>query len=598
MADAPRQEPFPRGKHRLLFQVSLTLVAIVLMANLSAVVDFIFHPEIQYFDEEHLFVGAITGLMTGVILFGLMFYINRLDRLMHRQEQDQKALAISEEKYRAIFESSIDVIFLKTPGGKFIDINPAGVSLFGYDSREELLSLDISEDIYVSYNDWAVRQQIMERDGFVENYELEMKKKSGDHIHILETATAVYDAENKITAYQGIMRDVTAQKQLEMDLSQAQKLESIGRMAGGIAHDFNNYLTTISGQTEMAARQVSVDSPIRESLNEISGSIDKASKLTRQLLLFSRNQPLNMEPVDLKVRMGITQRQLSDALGEKINVQTQPGENPCIVDADTAALSQVLVNLALSSRRRMPQGGNISIFTEHIALDEEYAMAHVEAYPGNFICVGLRDDGEGLDEEDITHFFEPFYGSGTDQDGMVLAAAYGIVVQHGGWINIDSAPGMGTTYRIFLPASEQEVRRSARVSSGTCGRGERILLVEDEEAVRATVKRMLSDNGYEVLTAGDAETAFDLFVRERGDIQLVFSDVMLPGESGVELVEHLRSHKADLAVVLSSGYTDRESDLDIIREKEYRFLQKPFSLSDLLETVRETLEAPASASMS
>lgn len=598
MADAPRQEPFPRGKHRLLFQVSLTLVAIVLMANLSAIVDFIFHPEIQYFDEEHLFVGAITGLMTGVILFGLMFYINRLDRLMRRQEQGQKALAISEEKYRAIFESSIDVIFLKTPGGKFIDINPAGVNLFGYDSREELLSLDISEDIYVSYNDWVVRQQIMERDGFLENYELEMKKKSGDHIHVLETATAVYDDENKITAYRGIMRDVTAQRQLEMDLSQAQKLESIGRMAGGIAHDFNNYLTTISGQTEMAARQVPVDSPVRESLNEIRGSIDKASKLTRQLLLFSRNQPLNMEPVDLKVRMGITQRQLSDALGEKINVQTQLGESPCIVEADMAALSQVLVNLALSSRRRMPQGGNINISTEHVALDEEYAMAHVEAYPGNFVCVSLRDDGEGLDEEAVTHFFEPFFGSGTDQDGMVLAVAYGIIMQHGGWIDIDSAPGMGTTYRIFLPASEQEVRRSACVSSGTCGRGERILLVEDEEAVRATVKRMLSDNGYEVLTAVDAETAFDLFVSEKGDIQLVFSDVMLPGESGVELVEHLRSHKADLAVVLSSGYADRESDLDIIREKEYRFLQKPFSLSDLLETVRETLEAPASASMS
>jgi len=564
------------------------------MANLGAIVDAILHPEIEYLDEEHLVVGAITGLMNAFILFSMLLYFNRLDRTKKRQEEDQKALAVSEEKYRAIFENSIDAIYLKTPGGRFVDINPAGVALFGYDSRQELLGADISNDLYVRYSDWVTGQQMMEKDGFVENFEVELKKKDGERIHVVESGTAIYNGEGEITGYRGIMRDVTAQMQMEAELGQAQKLESIGRMAGGVAHDFNNYLTTMSGQAEMAIGQVPADSQIMDSLNEIRRSIEKASSLTRQLQLFSRSQPLNLEPIDLNLRLSAASRQLTHVLGEAIEVRIQTDEKPCVVDADSGALAQVLISLALYSRRHMPVGGHIDVLTEHVKLDEEYAMSHVEAYPGEFVCVKLSDDSEGMDDEAVEHFFEPFYSATLEQDGMVLAVAYGIIMQHGGWIEVESTQGVGTAYKIFLPISEHEVRQSAR-SCSSRGCGERILLVEDEEAVRGTIERMLSDNGYEVLTAVDAKQAFDIFVSEKGDIQLVFSDVVLPGESGVELVEHLRSHNGSLPVVLSSGYTDKTQDLDTIRDREYRFLQKPFSLPDLLETVRETLETPAPA---
>lgn len=591
MADPARQEPAGAGRHNLLFRLLLTLGAIIVMANLGAMVDFVFHPEIEYLDEEHLIVGGVTGLMTGIILVSLMLYIGRLEKAVARQQRDKEALAVSEDRYRTIFDNSLDVIFLKTPGGRFIDVNPAGVKLFGYDSREELLGVDIANGMYANYHVWATQQQLMERNGFVENYEIEMVKKNGDHIFVRETATAIFDDDGNIIACRGIMRDITAEKYLEAELQQSQKLESIGRMAGGIAHDFNNYLTTMSGQTEMASLQAPEGSPTQDSLREIRRSIEKASALTRQMLLFSRSQPLNMEPVDLNAELVLVTKQMSDATSDDIDVRLVPDDGKCVVDADSAALSQVLVNLALASQHGMPLGGQIEVSTGHMVLDEEYALAHVEAYPGRFVCLTVSDDGQGMDEDAITHFFEPFFGDNAGQNGMIMAVAYGIIMQHGGWIDVESEPGEGATYRIFLPECDQEERRSEKGRLGDRGRGERILLVEDEEAVRATVQRMLSENGYEVLAAADAEQAFDIFVSERGDIQLVFSDVVLPGESGVELVEHLRTHNGSLPVVLSSGFTERASDLDTIRDREYRFLQKPFSLPDLLVAVRETLAA-------
>lgn len=593
----PVLAPSPRGgKYRSAWLTGLSVGVILVMSNLGAIIDIILHPEIGYFDAEHLIVGSVTGLMTTLLLVILALNAARLQQAISRQTGDEQAVIQGEDKYRSLFESSMDAVFIKSRNGHFIDINPAGFNMLGYGSREQLLGIDIAHDLYVNYEDWITHQRTIERDGFVENFEIELRCKDGSHIIVMETATAVRDSDGHITSYRGSLRDVTRQKHMEAELQQAQKMESIGRMAGGIAHDFNNYLTTIQGQTDMALDHLVEDSPVRDSLKAIRDSAEKASGLTSEMMLFSRGQPLNLQLVDLDGLIAHVQELLVQQYGNRARFVLEPAESPVVVEADAGKMQQVIINLASHACETLPEGGEIAIKISNKQIDEGYALSHPEAYPGKFARISVSDNGPGMDDETDSHIFEPFLDVGRgDRTSMALAVAYGIVMQHGGWIEVDSMPDFGTTYQLYLPASTRENPKLAKSKGGQTdsamrGNGERILLVEDEDAVRTTIERMLDDNGYTVLTAADAEQAFDIFVSEAGDIQLVFSDVVLPGESGVSLVEHLRSHKRQLPVILSSGYTDRDEDLRVIREKDYRFLQKPFTLPDLLRTVKDLLE--------
>ncbi|MHB0867078.1 MAG: hybrid sensor histidine kinase/response regulator [Thermoleophilia bacterium] len=566
------------------------------MSNLPAVIDFILHPEVGYFSEAHLIVGIFIGVMLTLLLAIMALYASRLEKAMVIQAANEQAVIQSEDKYRSLFEGSLDAVFIRSLDGYFLDINHAGVKMFGFSSREELLGVDIAHDLYLNHNDWIRYQKIMERDGFVENYEIELRCKDDSHIIVMENATAVRDSDGYITAYRGSLRDVTQQKQMESELQQVQKMESIGRMAGGIAHDFNNYLTTIFGQADLALEHVVDDSPIRDSIKAIRGSAEKASGLTSEMMLFSRSQPLNLQPVDLNAVIVRARELLLKKYGSRNEFVLRPAAVPVQVEADAGNMERVIFNLASHACETLPQNGEIVMEVSDKRIDEEYSLSHPEAYPGMFVRVSISDNGPGMDAETASQIFEPFFDVGRgDRTSMALAVAYGIVMQHGGWIEVDSMPDFGTTYHLYLPISTSEKIQSIKSANGQDnggmhGHGERILLVEDEDAVRSTIERMLHDNGYNVLTAKDAEQAFDIFVSEAGNIQLVFSDVVLPGESGVNLAEHLRSHKRGLPVILSSGFTDRDEDLQIIRDKDYCFLQKPFTLPDLLRTVRDLLE--------
>jgi PAS domain S-box-containing protein len=410
------------------------------------------------------------------------------------------------------------------------------------------------------------------------------------------------DKDGNVVGVIGLSVDTTermkaeeALQRKEEELRQAQKMEAIGRLAGGIAHDFNNLLTAMSGYTELMLGQVEEDDPMHADLTAVKKAAGQAASLTRQLLAFSRRQPLQLAVEDLNSLVDGTKEILRRLIGEDISVVTELDPELARVNVDHSQIEQVILNLAVNARDAMPEGGSISIRTENVEVDEHQAELNPDARAGRFVCLSVQDTGVGMDRDTMDQIFEPFFttkgpAGGT---GLGLSVVYGNIKQHEGWIHVYSEPGRGSTFRIYLPASSQEVVENApqeRVGDAIPdGSGERILLVEDEEVVRRFAVRALRQRGYEVLEAGTAEEAFETFEKESGDFELVFSDVVLPGKSGVQLVDELLARKPALTILLASGYADQKSQWPVIRERGFRFLQKPYSVNDLLATIRDVL---------
>ncbi|MHB9112393.1 MAG: hybrid sensor histidine kinase/response regulator [Thermoleophilia bacterium] len=583
----------PEGdKPRTIIRVLTFIFVVVLMANLGALVDAVVHPEIGYFDEEHLIVGSITALFTAGLFGAMVFYARRLEKTVKQMKLIEQSQSDSEKKYRELFEKSKDVIFVSTPEGFFADINPAGVELFGFNSREEMLDIKTS-DLYPDENDREKHRRALEEKGFFRDYEINMRRKDGSEVIVAVTAKVERDERGIITSYHGTMRDITSQKHMEQQLLQSQKMESIGRLAGGIAHDFNNYLTTLQGYIDLVIKEHPEDSTLLNNLQEARKASDNAADLTGQLLLFSRHQPLNMRPVNLNRTVKGLHNMIQRLTGDKVKVVESLADDLKMVHGDTGNLSQAIVNLALNSASYMPDGGKITIITCNGVVGPYYMKNHPEARAGEFVTLSVSDSGQGLDNQTLAHVFEPFYeAKGGKSDGLGLSAVYGIIMQHDGWIDVDSIPGTGTTFTIFLPATaieEGTEETGATDVDDYRSVGERILLVEDDDAVRHITEKMLRESGYVVVGARDAAEAFARFASERGDFQLVLSDIVLPGENGLTLVENLKSHKPELAVLLSSGYADTAVDWSVVQSRGYRFLQKPYVMPELLKTVRELL---------
>ncbi|MHB8793281.1 MAG: hybrid sensor histidine kinase/response regulator [Thermoleophilia bacterium] len=562
------------------------------MGNLSALVDAVTHPDIEYFDEEHVIVGGITALFAAVLSGAMALYAQRLEKTVKRLKLIEKTSKVNENRYRELFEKSKDVIFISTPDGYFTDINPAGVELFGFNSREEMLHIKTS-DLYPGKDDREKYRQLAEDKGYLKDHEIKMRRKDGSEVIAAVTMDVIRDERGIVTSYQGAIHDITGQKHLEQQLLQSQKMDTVGMLAGGIAHDFNNYLTTIQGYIDLAINDHPDDSVLMKNLQEARMASERASDLTSQLLLFNRHQPVNMRPVNLNKTVKGVHGMIERLIGDRITVVDNLSDDLKMVLGDTGNLSQVIVNLALNSGSYIPEGGEITITTCNGAVDPEYVEDHPEARVGEFVTLSISDSGQGMDNQTLAHVFEPYYETKDEKsNGLGLSAVYGIIMHHDGWIDVDSIPGLGTTFTVFLPASAIEVETdetSGPVVDDYSSAGERILLVEDDDAVRHITEKMLRESGYEVIGAHDAAEAFARFATERGDFQLVLSDIVLPGENGLTLVENLKSHKPELAVLLSSGYADTAVDWSVVQSRGYRFLQKPYVMPELLKAVRELL---------
>jgi two-component system cell cycle sensor histidine kinase/response regulator CckA len=415
----------------------------------------------------------------------------------------------------------------------------------------------------------------------------------------------VMDATGRPVGMTGTVLDITTRKHLEEQLAQAQKMEAVGRLAGGIAHDFNNLLTAILGSTDLLLETLPADHPGREDAEETRKAALRAAELTHQLLAFSRQQILALRVLDLNEIVATMDKMLQRLIGEDVHLRAVLADDLGAVRADPGQLEQVVVNLAVNARDAMPTGGKLTIETTNVLLDAAYAEAHTLAVPGSYVMLAVSDTGTGMDAATQAQAFEPFFttkpkGRGT---GLGLATVYGIVQQSGGFIGLYSEPGQGTTFKIYLPRVDapMEPTRAGPVATGSLRGSESILVVEDQEEVRRLISRLLKARGYRVLTAASGHEALRvgreletlrLAERREANIDLLVTDVVMPGMSGREVALLLAPAHPMTKVLYLSGYTDESIVHHGMLEPGLAFLQKPFTADALARKVREVLDAP------
>ncbi|HKB36008.1 MAG TPA: PAS domain S-box protein [Gemmataceae bacterium] len=526
-------------------------------------------------------------------------------------KRTEEALRQSEARFRTIFESTAVGILVTDRQWRILDCNPAFVRLLGYD-KSELLGRRVEE---ITHPEDAARSAAPFVElvlGLCTHFELEKRyvRKDGRTVwgHV---SVSVQRGEDGAFAT-ALVQDITEHKRLEEQYRQAQKMEAVGRLAGGVAHDFNNLLCVINGYAEVLLLGLPAGHPDREMVAEIKRAGETAAGLTRRLVAFSRQEVVSPRLLDLNNTVHDADRLLRRLIGEDIQLATRVAPERCVVKADPSQMEQVLLNLAVNARDAMPTGGTLSIETRIVpevvtgeVVSGEWCMDRPEHPPltaqhSRFVLLSVSDTGVGMDEATRARIFEPFFTTkGRRGTGLGLATVYSIVTQSGGRIEVDSVPGQGTTFRVFLPSAEKEVPqepataqadaldgRSARLS-GT----ETVLLAEDEDGVRALTRRLLQGCGYVVLEAANGDEALRVAAAHPGQIDLLIADVVMPHLSGREVAERLQELFPRLGVLFLSGYADDDVVRHGILEDQVAFLQKPFTPAALAQKVRQVLDS-------
>jgi PAS domain S-box-containing protein len=520
------------------------------------------------------------------------------------RKQHEEALRESERKYRNIYEDAVFGIYQATPEGRFISVNDAFARMAGYDSPGELIEAinDIGCQLYVNPEERQRFIEIISANGIIKGFEVEFYKKDRSIFWNLVNARAVKDDLGRIIYYEGMAEDVTQRRhaeeenaKLEAQIRQAQKMESVGRLAGGVAHDFNNKLGVILGYAEIAIDQVDPTLPLHADLEQIRTAANHAADLTHQLLAFARKQTVTPKVLDLNKTVTSMLKMLQRLIGENIHINWQPDTNLWPVKVDPSQIDQILTNLCINARDAISDVGKMTIETGKCSFDEDYCAAYAGFLPGEYVLLAISDNGCGMDKETLSHIFEPFYttkvvGKGT---GLGLATVYGIVRQNNGIINVYSEPDKGTTFRIYLPrhvGKTVQVQTRGPVEADSRGH-ETILLVEDDPSILEMTTRMLEKQGYTVLSASTPGAAIHLALERAGEIHLIMTDVVMPEMNGRDLAKNLLSLYPHIKSLFMSGYTaDVITHHGVLDEGVY-FIQKPFAMKELAAKVRETLDA-------
>lgn len=565
------------------------LVTLVLSVGLASFIVPMLHERAEEFDRMHLNL-AVRGLVGLVLLFDIYTIYQQLQIFRIRHE-----LVRREELFRLISENAADMIAVVDGEGKRLYNSPAYERILGY-TTEELRSTSSLEQIHPDDRHLVEEAAREARTGGVgRTIQYRMRHKNGAW-HVLESgASSVLNAHGQVEKLIIVNRDVTARRNLEDQFRQAQKMEAVGRLSGGVAHDFNNLLGVIIGYAEFLQERLEPQNDLRGSVDEILNAGKRAAALTRQLLAFSRQQVLDPKVIDLNGAVSDMEKLLRRLIGEDVELSTQLASDLGRVKADQGQFEQVVMNLAVNARDAMPQGGKLIIATENIVMDDAFVRRYpYPVQPGPYVCLSVTDSGIGMDAETKARAFEPFFttkekGKGT---GLGLSTVYGVVKQSGGYIDIFSSPGQGTTFKIYLPRIDEAVNQQApgQGGGGSFEGKETILLAEDEASLRKLTRATLEQNGYKVLEAKDGVEA--LAVSEACDlpIDLLLTDVVMPGMGGRALAQELTRRRPEMRVVYMSGYTGQGVGTQGPIDPGSDFLSKPFTRVVLARKIREALD--------
>jgi len=510
------------------------------------------------------------------------------------------ALRDAGQRFRTVFHGAPMGIAIASPEGRFVEVNDYLRKLLAF-SEEEMRATTFIDITHPEDRERTSAFVETVRSGRADAYEMEKRylKKDGSTVWCRVHATGLRMQEGGIAYWIGIIEDITERKRLDAEkadlqsqLVQAQKMESVGRLAGGIAHDFNNMLHVITGFADLLARRLPGDGQLSRYVSEIQRAAGRARDVTRQLLAFSRRQMISPVPSDLNTLVARMSGGLSRLIGEDVELRVEGAEGLWAVSVDPTQIDQILLNLAVNARDAMPDGGKMTIETTNVRLDETYCRLHATAKPGDYVLLAVSDNGIGMDKETLSRIFEPFFttkekGKGT---GLGLATVHGIVEQNGGFVNVYSEPGQGTTFRIYLPRTldENAAAAEAAESPGDMGGGT-VLVVEDEESVRRLTAAVVESIGYTVVVAGSGSEAIELCERDEPGIDVVLTDVVMPGMSGRELRDRLERLRPGIRVLFTSGYTGNVIAHHGMLDKGVHFIAKPFGAADLARALRGVL---------
>jgi PAS domain S-box-containing protein len=553
---------------------------------------------VPVFSEEHVrklmdFLGRLAAV------FGEMGLVRKgIEAAAHRASE-------SEERFALAMEATQDGLWDRTIGTGAIYYSPGYARMLGYQPSELPEPFSSWQELVHPEDRLRVEQanqDCIENRAARFRVEFRMRHRDGSWRWIVSRGSAVTrDDAGRVLRMIGTHTDVTERRraeersrQLEGQLAQAQKMESVGRLAGGVAHDFNNMLAVILGHTELAREQALAVDPLRSDLEEIHKAASRSADLTRQLLTFARKQEIVPVALDLNRTVEDLLKMLQRLIGENIAVSWRPGPDLWTVNADPTQMDQVVTNLCLNARGAIADVGQIAIETSNLSLDEIASSAHVGTAPGDYVRLSVRDTGCGMDAETQARIFEPFFTTRGSQGGtgLGLATVYGAVRQNGGFVEVRSAPGLGATFTVFLPRHAGKVLAPGAAVPLPRGGRATILVVEDEPAVLVVERKMLERLSYQVLCASSPAEAVRLAEQHSGKIDLLLTDVVMPEMNGRDLASRLLLLRPGLRCLYMSGYTADVIANQGVLEPDVHFVQKPFSRDQLARAVRGALEHP------
>jgi len=539
--------------------------------------------------------AALTALLlTGILAAMTTMFARRREDLEQMVASRTAELRESEEKFHRAFNNAPAMISIsRIDDGTYLDVNHLFLSVSGFTREEAIGRSSVELGLENPSEGWGLREALAQG-GRIQGHELKLHAKSGKPVLCKYWCDSMTIAGRKCLL--SIALDITEQRKIEQQFLQAQKMESVGRLAGGIAHDFNNMLGVIMGHAEIALVKADGENPLHRHLQAISKAAERSADLTRQLLAFARRQTIAPKVLDLNATLHGMLSMLQRLIGEDIRLAWIPGRDMWAVRIDPSQVDQILTNLCVNSRDAISGVGEITIETSNAVLDGEYCAKHSGFVPGEYVWLAISDDGCGMDKETVENIFDPFFttketGKGT---GLGLATVYGIVKQNNGFINVYSEPGQGTAFNIYLPRhadltcpAREQAPEPLRYGSET------ILLVEDEPEILEVVHMMLRNLGYAVIAAQTAQDAVRLAGEHPGRIHLLITDVIMPDMNGRELAQKLTALLPNLACMYMSGYTADVIARRGVLDNGVLFIQKPFSAQVLAVKVREALDSPA-----